>query len=331
MVIARTPFRMSFLGGGTDYQPYFEEHGGSVLSTSFDKYCYVTVRHLPHFFEYNNIITYSKIERTNTIADIEHPAVRNAMKMLDMDKLSIAYDADLPARSGLGSSSSFAVGMLNAFYALKGKYASKHQLAEKAIYLERVMCGESGGWQDQIAAAFGGMNRIDFNENGFSVKPVIISRERKTSLNDHLMLFFTGFSRISSDIAVEQVKATKDKTLQLKKMHELVNDGERILTSKCDIRDFGKLLNYAWELKRGITSKISTDAIDDMYNTALKAGADGGKLMGAGGGGFLMLFAEPSKHEQIRMALRDFLYVPFEFENDGTKILHYYPEDYQKI
>ncbi len=329
MVITRTPFRMSFLGGGTDYQPFFEEHGGSVIATSFNKYCYVTVRHLPKFFEHNNLITYSQIERVKTVDEIEHPAVRNAMKLLNMCDLSVAYDADLPARSGLGSSSSFAVGMLNAFYALKGKYVGKHELAEKAIYLERVMCNESGGWQDQIEAAYGGMNRIDFDENGFQVKPIIISKERKKSLNAHLMLFFTGFSRISSEIASEQVKATKEKTDELLEMLQLVDEGEKILTSKCDIHEFGRILDCTWQLKRGITKKISTDSIDEIYARALKAGAIGGKLMGAGGGGFLMIFAEPEKQPAVRQALKELLYVPFEFESDGTQILHYYPESYE--
>ena len=198
MIITKTPFRMSFFGGGTDIEDYFKENGGAVLSTTFDKYCYVTVRHLPRFFEYSNQITYSKIERINAIDEIEHPAVKNAMKMLDMRELSIGYDADLPARTGLGTSSSFAVGMLNAFYSLKGKYVDKKKLANEAIYLERVLCNEAGGWQDQIAASFGGFNRINFNSDGYEVLPVIISPKRKRQLNNNLMMFFTGFTRFSS-------------------------------------------------------------------------------------------------------------------------------------
>lgn len=332
MIITQTPYRMSFFGGGTDYQPFFQEHGGSVISTTFDKYCFVTVRHLPRFFDYKNQVTYGKIERTNTIDEIEHPAVRNAMKMLDMRELRIVYESDLPARSGLGSSSSFAVGMLNGFHALKGKYAGKKQLAEEAIYLERVLCNESGGWQDQIAASFGGLNRVDFHGDDFTVNPIIISKERKKALNDNLMLFFTGFTRMSSDIAETQVKVIKDKTQELLEMLALVDDGERILTSKgTDISDFGRLLDYTWKLKRGITSKVSNNTIDDIYNKALQNGALGGKLMGAGGGGFLMLFVPPEKQEHIKKVLSNLLYVPFEFENGGTRIMYYQPEDYELV
>ncbi len=328
MIITKTPYRMSFFGGGTDYQPFFREYGGSVISTTFDKYCFVTVRHLPRFFDFKNQITYGKIERTNSVEEIEHPSVRNGMKMLDIHEINIVYNSDLPARSGLGSSSSFAVGMLNAFHALKGKYVGKHKLAEEAIYLERVLCNESGGWQDQIAAAYGGFNRINFHGDDFTVDPVIMSKERKKILNAHLMLFFTGFTRISADIAAEQVKATKDRTAELKEILSLVDDGEKILTSKCDINEFGKLLDYTWRLKRGITSRISNDTIDEIYIKALEAGAIGGKLLGAGGGGFILIFVEPEKQENVKKALSNLLYVPFEFESEGTRILYYSPEDY---
>ena len=329
MVITQTPFRMSFFGGGTDYQPFFKEYGGSIISTTFDKYCFVIVKHLPRFFNYKNQVCYRVIERTNTVDEIKHPAVRNAMKMLDMHEIHLTYDSDLPARSGLGSSSSFAVGLLNGFYALKGKYVSKERLAKDAIYLERELCDESGGWQDQIAAAYGGLNRIDFHGDEFTVNPIVISKERKQILNEHLMLFFTGFTRLSSDIAAEQVKATHDKTAELKEMLKLVDDGENILTSKSDIREFGRLLDYTWRLKRGITSKISNNTIDGIYSKALESGAIGGKLMGAGGGGFLMLFAEPEKQPNVKKALEDLLYVPFEFEDDGSKIMYYKQEDFE--
>ena len=329
MIITRTPFRMSFLGGGTDYPPFFLEHGGSVISTTFDKYCYVTVRHLPHFFEYRNQVTYGKIERVVDIDEIEHPAVRNAMKMLDMYDLRIVYEADLPARSGLGSSSSFAVGMLNGFHALKGKYAGVEKLAEESIYLERELCAESGGWQDQIAVAYGGLNRIDFKQDGgFSVRPIIMPRERKELLNDHLMLFFTGFTRISGNIATAQETSVKRKTLELLEILSLVDDGEHILEGKGDLRDFGRLLDYTWQLKRGLTSCVSNDSIDAIYQKAQAAGAIGGKLMGAGGGGFFMLFVEPEKQQAVREALHDLLYVPFRFEDSGASILYYHPEEF---
>lgn len=321
---------MSFFGGGTDFPGFYEQHGGSVISTTFDKYCFVTVSHLPRFFEWRNQITYSKIEQTKCTDDIKHPAVREAMKYLDMHELRLAYDADLPARSGLGTSSSFAVGMINAFYALKGKYVDKQKLAEDAIYLERVLCKESGGVQDQIAAAFGGLNRIDFSSDGFIVNPIVISKERKKQLSDNLMLFFTGFARFSSDIAVEQEKATKDKTSQLLEMLSLVDDAEHILESDCCIDEFGRLLDYTWKLKRGITRCISNDSIDMLYAKAIEAGALGGKLLGAGGGGFLLFYVEPDKQRSVRHALKDLLYVPFEFEDSGTRILYYQSEDFDK-
>ena len=330
MIITQTPFRMSFFGGGTDFPDFYREHGGAVISTSFDKYCYVNVRHLPRFFDYATELSYSKIERVVDVEEIKHPAIREAMKFLDMHELRLTYEADLPGRSGLGTSSSFAVGMLNAFYALKGKYADKKKLADEAIYLERVLCKESGGIQDQIAAAFGGLNRINFNAEGYEVKPVIISPERKRQLNRNLMLFFTGFSRFSSDIQETTQKALADKEKQLLEMLSLVEDAERILTSKTDLNEFGRLLDYTWKLKRGISSQISTGTIDDLYDRGMKAGALGGKLLGAGGGGFLLFYVEEDKREAVHQAMEDLLYVPFRFENSGTRVIYYTPEEYEK-
>ena len=329
MIITQTPFRMSFFGGGTDFPGFYRDHGGAVLSTTFDKYCYVNVRHLPRFFDYTTELSYAKTERVTDVEAIEHPAIREAMKMLDMHEIRLPYEADLPARSGLGTSSSFAVGMLNAFYALKGKYADKRKLADNAIYLERVLCKESGGVQDQIAASFGGFNKISFNADGYTVSPVIISPERKLRLNDNLMLFFTGFSRFSSDIQVEAEKSLKSKEAQLLEMLQLVDEAEQVLTSKTDLTEFGKLLDYTWKLKRGITSKVSTDSIDAIYDKAIKAGATGGKLLGAGGGGFLLFYVEADKQKNVHEALEDLLYVPFEFETAGTQVIHYTPESYE--
>lgn len=330
MIYTKTPFRMSFFGGGTDYQPFFEEHGGSVIATTFDKFCYVSVRHLPGFFEYRNQLTYSKIEKTVSVDEIEHPLVRNAMKMLGMGDLFISYDADLPARSGLGSSSSFAVGLLNAFHALKGHYASKDKLAREAIRLEREICAESGGWQDQIAVAFGGLNRINFYSGGFEVRPIIITNQRKQMLNENLMMFFTGFSRLSSEIAKEQVKATHDKTAELLEMQKLVDEGERILADRHgDLDDFGRLLDVSWRIKRNITDKVSTDALDQIYDTAMKHGALGGKLLGAGGGGVFVFYVPEERQLEVRESLKELLYVPFRFENSGTEILYYRPEEYE--
>lgn len=330
MIITQTPFRMSFFGGGTDFAGFYNEHGGAVLSTTFDKYAYVTVRHLPPFFDYRTHLTYSKEEKVNNIEEIKHPAIRNAMQWLDMHRIRMTYEADLPARSGLGTSSSFAVGMVEAFYALKGKYADKRKLADDAIYLERTLCAEAGGIQDQIAASFGGFNRIDFNQNGYTVRPVIMSLERKEELNSRLMLFFTGFSRFSSDIQKGTEKSMKDKTSQLLEMYRLVDEAEKILTDKnVSLDGFGRLLDYTWKLKRGISGGISTDSIDEQYTKAMDAGALGGKLLGAGGGGFLLFYVPLEKQDDVRNALKDQMYVPFKFENDGTKIIYYSAEDYK--
>lgn len=329
MIITKTPFRMSFFGGGTDMESFFKENGGSVLSTTFDKYCYVNVRHLPRFFDYSTELSYSKTERVTNIDDIEHPAIRNAMKMLDMHEIRLTYEADLPARSGLGTSSSFAVGMLNAFYALKGKYASKKQLADEAIYLERVLCNETGGWQDQIAASFGGFNRIDFNADGYTVHPVIVSPQRKQQLNNNLMMFFTGFTRFSSEIQKANKLDDESKTKQLKQMLTLVDEAESILTDQSkDLDDFGRLLDVTWKLKRQTGKSVSTSNIDNLYDKGISAGALGGKLLGAGGGGFLVFYVTPEKQVAVKEAMKDLLYIPFEFEDNGAQVIYYGPEEY---
>ena len=327
MVITQAPFRMSFFGGGTDFPAFYQEHGGRVISTSIDKYCYVHVRHLPPFFEYNNEITYSKRERVVSVDEIEHPAIREAMKFLDMRELTLTYDADLPARSGLGTSSSFAAAMLLAFYAIKGKYIDKKRLAEEAIYLERMLCGESGGVQDQIAAAYGGFNKITFSKDGFEVNPIVISNERKDRLNDNLMLFFTGFSRYSFTIQQEQEKVIHSKERQLLEMLSLVDEAEKVLTSG-DLDQFGRMLDYTWKLKRGVNKAVTTNQIDQAYETAIAAGALGGKLLGAGGGGFLLFYVQPEKQDQVRKALHNLKEIPFRFETGGARILYYASEFY---
>lgn len=333
MIITKTPFRMSFFGGGTDMEDYFRENGGAVLSTTFDKYCYVNVRHLPRFFDYSTELSYSKIERVTDIDDICHPAVREAMKMLDMHEIRLTYEADLPARSGLGTSSSFAVGMLNAFYALKGKYADKKKLADEAIYLERVLCNEAGGWQDQIAASFGGVNRIDFDADGYEVHPVIISPERKQRLNDNLLMFFTGFTRFSSDVQKANAKSAHgDKSAMLAKMHSLVNEAEHVLVNRQrDLDDFGRLLDMTWKLKRQTGSLVSTGSIDELYNRGIEEGALGGKLLGAGGGGFLLFYVQPDKQENVRRAMSGLMQIPFKFEDGGSQVIYYTPEAYEPV
>ena len=326
MIISKTPFRMSFFGGGTDMPAFFNEHGGAVISTTFDKYCYVNVSHLPPFMPYYSELVYSRIERVNHIDDIEHPAIREAMRMLDIHEIRLTYEGDLPARTGLGTSSTFAVGMLHAFYALKGKYADKRKLAEDAIILERERCKESGGWQDQIAAAYGGLNRIDFGDNSFKVSPIIIHPDRKKLLNDNLMLFFTGISRFSSEIQKDTMNQQHDKTRQLKELLSLVNDAQSILEDKhSDMNDFGRLLDHTWKLKRDTGSKISNNEIDDLYQRGLKAGALGGKLLGAGGGGFLLFYVEKDKQQHVINELDELMHVPFELENEGSTIIHYNP------
>ena len=329
MIITKTPFRMSFFGGGTDLKEFYEKHGGAVLSSTFDKYVYVTVRHLPRFFDYSNQLTYSKIERINNIDEMEHPMVRNAMKLLDMHELIINYDADLPARTGLGTSSSFAVGLLNAFHSLKGKQKDKKTLADEAIYVERVMCNEAGGLQDQIAASFGGLNRIDFTADGYEVKPLNITEERKEKLNSNLLLFFTGFSRFSSQIQEDTKKNIEDKTKTLLMMKDMVDTAENILTDENkDLDEFGRLLHETWKLKRSTGNKISTNEIDMIYDKALNAGALGGKLLGAGGGGFMLFYVPDENKENVKKELKDLLQVPFSFENEGTSVIYYVPEKF---
>ncbi|MBQ7474632.1 MAG: kinase [Clostridia bacterium] len=322
MIISKTPFRMSFFGGGSDVEDFFREHGGSVISTTFNKYCFVTVRKLPGFFDYKSHLTYSKSEFVSSLDEIRHPAIRNAMKMLDISSIRLTYDADLPARSGLGTSSSFAVGMLNAFYALNGIKADKKLLAEKAIYLERVLCEEAGGWQDQIAAAYGGFNKIVFSDMGFEVTPVPVSPFRKRLLSENLMLFFTGFTRFSADVHTSNGSLNREKIRVLERILALCGDAEKVLVDEdADLDEFGQLLDEEWKLKRMTGSNVSTDAVDDLYRRGISAGALGGKLLGAGGGGFLLFYVTPEKQSAVREALKDLLYVPFSFEDNGSCII----------
>lgn len=322
---------MSFFGGGTDMEDYFKVNKGAVLSTSFDKYCYVNVRHLPRFFDYSTELSYAKMERVTDVRDIQHPLIRHAMQLLDMHEIRLTYEADLPARSGLGTSSSFAVGMLNAFYALKGKYADKKKLADQAIYLERVLCNEAGGWQDQIAASYGGLNRINFNSDGYEVFPIIISPERKKQLNNNLLMFFTGFTRFSAEIQAANHAGNMDKKKYLSEMYQLVDEAERILTDKgSDLDEFGRMLDHTWKLKRQTGSKVSTETIDELYQKGMHAGAIGGKLLGAGGGGFLIFYVQPEYQNAVKEAMQDLLYIPFQFENGGTRVLYYAAEEYNQ-
>lgn len=317
---------MSFFGGGTDIPSFFNEYGGSVISTTFDKFCYVNVRHLPPFMPYMSELVHSKIERVNDFGEIEHPLIREAMRLHDIHEIRLTYEGDLPARTGLGTSSTFAVGMLNAFCALKGKYMSKEMLAKEAIMLERNILKEKGGWQDQIAAAYGGLNRIDFKEGKFNVRPVIINPERKKKLDENLMLFYTGIQRFSSDIQANTFAKPKDKTKELLDMLALVDEAEKVLVDKnVDLNEFGRLLDLTWKLKRGTGNKVSSSSIDSIYDRAIKAGAIGGKLLGAGGGGFLLFYVEKDKQDAVKRALEELMVVPFSFEDEGATIIHYNP------
>ena len=321
MLITRAPFRISFFGGGTDYYDYFSEYGGCVLSTTIDKYCYVSMRHLPSFFEYKNQFTYSKIERFNSVEDIEHPLVRAALNYIPVEKIQIAYDADLPACSGIGSSSAFAVALLQGLYALKGEYPDKMTLAKEAIYLERDYLKEAGGVQDQLASAFGGFNIIHFDKNGYRIEPLEISEETKKKLNENLLLAFTGFTHFSGEIATKQQKNIPASIGQLDEMKNIVYEGAELL-KKGELDDFGRLLDRTWQLKRSLSESITNDTIDAFYEQAKQYGALGGKLIGAGGGGFMLLYVPKEKQDYLKEKLPELKYAPFNFENGGTTIMY---------
>lgn len=322
MIISRTPFRISFFGGGTDYPVWYRENGGAVLGTTINKYCYITLRHLPPFFEFKHRIVYSQMEHVHDIEEIRHPSVRETLRFMDIsDGTEIHHNGDLPARTGLGSSSCFTVGLLHTLYALKGKIPGKMQLASEAIYIEQERIKENVGSQDQVLVSFGGFNRVDFSKDGIQVQPITLKQQRLDMLQSHLVLFFTGFSRTASQIAGEQIRNTPNKAAELKAMRQMVDEAINILNSDGDLSDFGKLLNESWKLKRSLTNKITTPYIDYIYDTAIKAGAAGGKILGAGGGGFILFFIRPELQECVKEALKGLLHVPFLFESSGSKII----------
>ena len=328
MIITRTPFRMSFFGGGTDYPAWYAEHGGAVLATSINKYCYITCRHLPPFFEHKHRIVHSLIENVQSIDQIKHPAVRAILGWAGCERgLEIHHDGDLPARSGLGSSSSFTVGLLHALAALEGRYASKEYLASTAIHVEQNVIGENVGSQDQVSAAYGGFNLVEFHRNGsFTASPLILRQERLAEFESHLMLCFTGFSRIASEVAKSQIANLRERQAQLHSMREMVNEAIAILQSaNAPIEELGKLLHESWLCKRSLSDKVSTSDIDYLYQEAIKAGAIGGKIMGAGGGGFLMLFVKPELQDNVRERLKHLIHVPFKFEDGGSRVVMYQP------
>lgn len=332
MIISRTPYRISFFGGGTDYPGWFRENGGgAVLNTSINKYCYISCRYLPPFFKHKYLIRYRQIELVNDISEINHPSVRESLKFAGIDDgVEMNHSGDLPARSGIGSSSSFTVGLLNTLSALKGKMLTKRQLAMNAICVEQEMMKENVGSQDQVAAAFGGLNKIEFGgDEKFYVQPVTIGRDRLIPLQNHLMLFFTGISRTASEIAFEQIKKIPFNRKRLSHMKDMVDEAVGILNDRNrNIEDFGRLLGEAWKIKRSLTAKISTDWIDGVYEDSLRAGALGGKLCGAGGGGFLLLFVPPQRQTAVKKKLDNMLYVPFRFETLGSQIILYEAKDF---
>jgi D-glycero-alpha-D-manno-heptose-7-phosphate kinase len=328
MIITRTPFRISFFGGGTDYPTWFRENGGAVLATTIDKYCYITCRYLPQFFEHKHRIVYSHIENVREISEIDHPAVRAVLGWANVEEgTEIHHDGDLPARSGLGSSSSFTVGLINALFALRGQHISKEALATHAIDIEQNIIRENVGSQDQISAAFGGFNRIAFNPNGsFDVLPVIMPAKRIVELECHLMLCFTGVSRIASEVAKSKIDNMKTRKVELTRMGEMVDEALAILTDHgTPIEAFGKLLDENWKYKRSLSERVSTPEVDRIYEAAMDAGALGGKILGAGGGGFLLLFVKPELQAKVRERLRDLVHVPFKFENSGSRVVLYQP------
>ncbi len=333
MIISRTPFRISFFGGGTDYPAWYRAHGGTVLATTINKYCYISCRYLPPFFEHKIRIVYSKIENCQDVGEINHPAVREVLRYLKIDRgVEIHHDGDLPARSGMGSSSAFTVGLLHALYALRGQIPSVHQLTKGSIYVEQDLLKEAVGCQDQVLAAYGGFNHVVFHQNGdISVRPMTLSPERVSELNSHLMLFFTGVNRTASDIAqsYSQNLETKDKAMRA--MCEMVRQGIAILNDGEDLERFGNLLHEGWLVKRSLSAEISNDDIEQLYQEARAAGAIGGKLLGAGGGGFMLLFVRPPDQERVRERLRHLIYVPFRFEFSGSRVIFFDPEeDYSK-
>ncbi len=327
MIITRTPFRISFFGGGTDYPAWYKENGGVVVSTTIDKYCYISCRKLPPFFEYKHRIVYSKSESVSRLDEIMHPAVREIFRFMDVEEgLEVHHDGDLPARSGLGSSSAFTVGLLHALYGLKGKMVTKEKLASESIHIEHNMIKENVGSQDQIAASFGGFNKVTFHvDNTFKVAPIILDKARLKDFKSHLLLFFTGFSRIASDVAKAQIIRIDKTKKELSAIHQMVDQSISILTGNSDLTEFGKLLHESWKLKRSLSDKVSNKDIDGIYDIARNAGALGGKILGAGGGGFMLIYAKPQDHENIKNKLKNLLLVPFEFENQGSQVVIYSP------
>ena len=329
MIITRTPMRISFFGGGTDYPVWYREHGGSVLSTTIDKSCYIETRWLPPFFEYHSRISYSKVENVASNSQIEHPSVRACLEYMGIDDgVEVHHIADLPARTGLGTSSAFTVGFLLSLYALKNQMRDKQALTAEAIHVERDLLQEAVGAQDQASCAHGGFNRINFLKNdAIEVKRILAPLSRISELQNHLALYFTGFSRTASEVAKEQLKATPNRQKELTEIHQMVDEAEAIIMNPDrSLDEFGRLLHQGWQLKRSLTQSISNSSIDEIYEAGLSAGALGGKLLGAGGGGFMLFFVPPARKDALRRSLKKLLCVPFAFSDRGSDVVVYEPE-----
>ncbi|MCY3023431.1 MAG: kinase [Planctomycetota bacterium] len=329
MIISRTPFRLSFFGGGTDYPAWFREHGGAVLATTINKYCYLTCRYLPPFFGHRLRVVHSKIENVQTVDQISHPAAREILRHMKIERgVEIHHDGDLPARSGTGSSSAFTIGLLHALYALQGVMPDKRRLAVEGITMEQEILKETVGCQDQVMTAYGGFNHVSFAPNGdFAVRPMTLSARRMEELNDHLMLFYTGIARTASTVAQSYVANIEQSKRQLRIIADLVNESMSVLCSGGDLTAFGELLHEAWMVKRSMSAMVSTAAVDDLYAAARSAGAVGGKLTGAGGGGFLLLFVPPDRRAAVRERLSHLIHVPFKFDSLGSQIIFFEPEE----
>jgi D-glycero-alpha-D-manno-heptose-7-phosphate kinase len=327
MIICRTPFRISFFGGGTDYPDWYRAHGGAVLATTIDKYCYLTCRHLPPFFEHRIRVVYRKIETCRTVEEVTHPSVRETLRFLKIDGgVELHHDGDLPARSGMGSSSAFTVGLLHALYALRGEMRTKMQLAREAIHVEQELVGETVGSQDQVMAAFGGLKYVQFHADGrIDVDPLPLTPARTAELQAHLMLFYTGVPRTASEIAGSYASDLGRRRRELKALRGLVEEGIDLLVGGADLAPLGEMLHEAWQIKRGLSDRVSCPEVDALYDRARAAGAVGGKLTGAGGGGFLLLFVSPERRASVLAALRGKIHVPFAFESAGSQIIFYDP------
>jgi D-glycero-alpha-D-manno-heptose-7-phosphate kinase len=325
VIITRTPFRISFFGGGSDYPAWFDEHGGAVLTSTIDKYCYISARFLPPFFDFRHRVVWSRIEHVVDATEIEHPVVREVIGFLGLESgVEIHHMADLPARAGLGSSSAFTVGLLHSLHALKGAMVTKNHLAREAIHVEQTLLKEHVGVQDQIEVAHGGLNHIElFPGDEYRITPLALQRARVRELESNMMLYFTGFTRLSSDVAGEQIRAVRQNAADIREMVGMVRQGRDILLGTGAIEAFGRLLDESWRLKRGLSPAISTSAIDGIYAAARAGGAIGGKLLGAGGGGFMLIFADPERQDSVRKALTGLLEVPVRFEAGGSHLVFF--------